>query len=558
MIEFKIRARRFQVRRRTALTGWIAMWFAICAVAALIASLGVNAVRQAKMRIVDQAQAYAHLIAEHDRYGFTLADVILLDMIDQLTDQDVNGAMTPERKKQVREYLIAHRARLPGIASFTLIGANGIRRVGVVNVDGTDLSDRAYFSALKGGQQLYISQVEDGRASGKPGIHVVRRINKPDGSFGGALEMNLAAQDVFFNFYKSIDLGPHATTSLRDSKRVLIRFPEEIKKQIIGQVVHDGLTAQIDEGKGKDRGYRESVDPNDGLEKITAYERLSGTRMYATVSLPVDAPMSGAWWLLGAAAIAAIALLLGGIGVIWALRNGQALKRAGEERQLLLRQLDKAVEDERRALALDVHDVLNATVLSIKLNSQAIVSLIAKAPAAPLMDDILNRASTITSCANDMYAHGRSLIKRLRPEELDVLGLDKAIEEMVASYGSHPTCSFSFESMGIAAGIDPGVAIAAYRIAQEALSNVAKHSGAAHAHVSLNITDDRLVLLVIDDGHGIGADEKPMGLGLGLVGMRERAAAWGGSVVIRPGPNSQGVAVTATIPLTRVGANGPA
>lgn len=554
MIEFSILRRRFQIPKKIAIAGWIGLWFAICAVAGLMAWLGIHAVTQAKTRLIDQAQAYAHLIAEHDRYGFTLADVILLDMIDELTPQDVNGVMTPQRHEQIRQYLIAHRNRLPGIASFTLIGADGIRRVGVVNKDGTDLSGRAYFKALKGGQELYVSQVEDGRASGKPGIHVVRRINGPNGEFAGALEMNLPAQDVFFKFYKSIDLGPHATTSLRDSKRVLIRYPTDINTQIAGQPIHDGLTMRIEEGT--DQGYLESIDPNDGLEKVTAYERLPGTTMYATVSLPTDVSMMGAWWLLGAAGFSAIVLLVGGLGVIYALRNRHALKvardeaeRAGAERQRLLQQFDKAVEDERRAIALDIHDVLNATVLSIKLNSQGVSGLLAQASPAFVVDEIRARVETITVCANDMYAHGRSIIKRLRPEELDVLGLDKAIEEMVASYDNHPNCQFSFESMGEAKDIHPGVAIAAYRITQEALSNVVKHARATHAHVSLKISDDELKVTVVDDGNGMRLDQKPTGLGLGLVGMRERAAAWNGTVVMRHGPNSVGVMITATIPL---------
>jgi hypothetical protein len=136
------------------------IWTATIAVAVLLLYLGTDAVNHAQVRLKDQAEAYAHLIAAHDRFGFTLADVILKDLQDYVTTDDLNGPLTPQRKQQLFTYLSQHRTRLPGIASFTLIGADGIRRVGVVGQDGTNLSDRGYFIELRNGKDFYISGVQ--------------------------------------------------------------------------------------------------------------------------------------------------------------------------------------------------------------------------------------------------------------------------------------------------------------------------------------------------------------------------------------------------------------
>lgn len=533
------------------------VWTATIAVALLLLYLGFDAYSKAKARLVDQATTYAHLIAEHDSFGFRLADLVLRDMMEDLTWEDYNGPLTPSKRREVvYQKLIQHRDRVPGIASFTIVGADGIRRLGIVNKNGTDLSQRPYFIAAKDGKDLYISNFEDGLASGKPGIHVSRRFNGPDGSFGGLVVMNLAAQEVFFSFYKSITLGPGASTTLRDASRVLIRYPTVDRKVLVhGREVTptDPYTARM--AAGEDRGVVASVDPVDGIEKLVAFERLAGTGIYATVSLPIKSAMSGPTKAAIASFIAALAMIYGAYAVGSALKKSYALAKArdeaveaGEERQRLIRRLNTAIEDERKNIAIEIHDVLNAILIGIRLDAQGILASMTQAQHTPVMDDIVERAKSITSRANDLYANCRAIVARLRPEVLDVLGLDEAIEDMVKTYNaSHPTCAFTFTSSGDATGIDPGIAIAAYRIAQEALSNVVKHSDAKLADVSLKLGETELRLAIMDDGRGFSPRQEVSGFG--IIGMRERAAAFGGTLEVQATPNNGGSCVVARIPL---------
>jgi len=102
-------------------------------------------------------------------------------------------------------------------------------------------------------------------------------------------------------------------------------------------------------------------------------------------------------------------------------------------------------------------------------------------------------------------------------------------------------------------GIPAGVDLAAYRIVQEALTNVLKHATASHAAVHVGYRPDAIELQVLDDGHGpIGAGHDGAGTGQGLIGMRERASLYGGVVEARPRAEG-GFAVRARLPVRSAG-----
>ncbi|MTD43621.1 GAF domain-containing protein [Conexibacter sp. W3-3-2] len=138
----------------------------------------------------------------------------------------------------------------------------------------------------------------------------------------------------------------------------------------------------------------------------------------------------------------------------------------------------------------------------------------------------------------------RAIISDLRPAALDELGLVAALRTLLdRTAADHGLAVALTESLG-EARIEPEIETVAYRIAQEALSNVAKHARAAHVTLGIDRVDGRLVVTVGDDGVG-GVAERPGGFG--LAGMRERAALAGGAVRIRSG--AAGTTVTATLPL---------
>ena len=131
---------------------------------------------------------------------------------------------------------------------------------------------------------------------------------------------------------------------------------------------------------------------------------------------------------------------------------------------------------------------------------------------------------------------------------LDELGLDAAIEWYVREFGRRTgvVCGFHSELDGSVP--DSGRSTAVFRILQEALTNVARHSAATEARIELSSDGDRLRLEIQDNGRGIPEDRLESSGSLGLVGMRERARALGGDVHIR-GALGRGTTVTLMIPL---------
>jgi two-component system sensor histidine kinase UhpB len=222
--------------------------------------------------------------------------------------------------------------------------------------------------------------------------------------------------------------------------------------------------------------------------------------------------------------------------------------RADADKRKLIQKVNNIIEDERKSIAVEIHDELNASLIAVRLESQTIQQLAAKAPPSPETAQIGAKAQAITKLALDLYANGRRLVRRLRPEVLDMLGLHGAVEEMVSHYRSSSGIAFEFHTEGDFSRLNNELAISAYRIVQEALSNIMKHANAGAAHVSLVLSgeDDALHIEVGDDGDGF--DPALASEGIGIIGMRERVFAVGGTIDVRSRPG-RGTTVAIKLPL---------
>jgi signal transduction histidine kinase len=136
----------------------------------------------------------------------------------------------------------------------------------------------------------------------------------------------------------------------------------------------------------------------------------------------------------------------------------------------------------------------------------------------------------------------------LRPVVLDMLGLEAAVDWYVAALAERTGISFRVQSDLADAVLDPDRSTALFRILQEALTNVASHSGATIVDVRLRGEPTRVVLEMADNGKGIPVEAVEDSRSLGLLGMRERARALGGDLQIRRNATG-GTTVRATIPL---------
>jgi PAS domain S-box-containing protein len=186
-----------------------------------------------------------------------------------------------------------------------------------------------------------------------------------------------------------------------------------------------------------------------------------------------------------------------------------------------------AQEDERRRIARDLHDSVGQrlALVSVRLHE-----------AADLLGHLWNDSQMV---ARDVH----SLSHRLHSAKLDALGLVAAVAGECREMSAHGVLVHFTES-----GVPPvssEVALCLFRIAQESLSNIVKHSGASTARVRMTGSDDAVVLSVEDGGAGFVADARVEGLG--LVSIRERVRSVGGVLTVRSAPG-QGTAVEARVP----------
>ena len=224
-----------------------------------------------------------------------------------------------------------------------------------------------------------------------------------------------------------------------------------------------------------------------------------------------------------------------------------ALQAEASARSDLQRRLAKAQEEERRRIARELHDSLGQYVTAMNLGLKSASDDAARG--RPLTD----RLAQLSKLAKEMGEEAHRLATELRPRALDDVGLIQAIQQTLEAWSLRTKIPAEFESRGldgIRLPIEGSTAV--YRVVQEALTNVAKHADATRVSVVLERTDHQLAVVIEDDGKGFVPDAepgRPRGeRGLGVLGMKERAALAGGELDVESSPNN-GTTIFLRLPL---------
>lgn len=243
--------------------------------------------------------------------------------------------------------------------------------------------------------------------------------------------------------------------------------------------------------------------------------------------------------------LARLTLLEPGVCRLFTVMFDVTERRQAEQRaRALLEKLVTVQEEERRRLALNLHDQLGQHLTALKLMLGHLKSA-SQDVAAQRMDDIV-------TLVDQMDRDVDFLAWELRPAALDEVGLEAALETFVRQWASQHGVPAEFHSSHWdAARLAPAVEINVYRIAQEALNNVAKHAAATQVSILLERRGDEAMLIVEDNGRGFDAD-RAVGPGphdgMGLAGIRERAEMIGGSVQIESRPGT-GATIFVKVPI---------
>jgi signal transduction histidine kinase len=228
-------------------------------------------------------------------------------------------------------------------------------------------------------------------------------------------------------------------------------------------------------------------------------------------------------------------------------RTGE-LEVAREIEAELLRRLISAQEEERRRIARELHDDTSQSLTALVLTLDTI-SL------SPTLDDKLKtRVAFMKSITVNLLEGIRQMIFDLRPAMLDDLGLVPAVSWYAEQRLKPSGVRVAVESSGGERRLPQGIEIALFRVAQEALTNIVKHAGAESALIAVDINDTEAFLEIEDDGRGFNPREatrpSEKGQGLGLLGMKERVAALGGTISISS-REGHGTSVKVHIPLEK-------
>jgi signal transduction histidine kinase len=254
--------------------------------------------------------------------------------------------------------------------------------------------------------------------------------------------------------------------------------------------------------------------------------------------------------------LAAVAMSIGLIVALAAARHvGRLERQIGRQRQAerqtrgelerLSSRLVTAQEEERRSLARELHDAVGQALTAIKMEmGVALRGVEADSRARTALEQARAIAeSTLQSV--------RDLSQLLHPSMLDDFGVPEAVGAHLRSFSKRTGIRAQLTQERMDDRLPPEIEICVYRIVQEALTNVARHSGATSCTVSLVRRDDVLLLTIEDDGRGIDmsiARTPDARRGLGLIGMRERAQALAGTFVIENRPEG-GMRVVVRIPV---------
>jgi len=230
----------------------------------------------------------------------------------------------------------------------------------------------------------------------------------------------------------------------------------------------------------------------------------------------------------------------------------QRLNEAKKRYQTLLRQMITIQEEERKRIARELHDETSQQLTALTLNLQALIEMMEMGDAKK--SDIKGMLKRTHNIAVQAHTEVTRLIRELRPTLLDTLGLPAAIRNLAESNLASKGIHVSTEFKGMEQRLSPETELTLFRVAQEAMCNIVRHSEAKKVRIHLECNLNECILSVEDDGKGFNVSEitriEKDGRGAGLFGVRERAAAVGGKAYIESQPG-KGAKAIAKIPVIR-------
>jgi PAS domain S-box-containing protein len=229
-------------------------------------------------------------------------------------------------------------------------------------------------------------------------------------------------------------------------------------------------------------------------------------------------------------------------------RAEEKLKETSEQLRALSARVQSAREEEAARIARELHDELGSALTSLKWDLELISKFCSNSATRQDLSTLLSKTERMISLTDATINTVRRIASDLRPGILDDLGLLAAIEWQAQQFESRSGITCKIDSFADNLQLNQEQSTAIFRILQEALTNVLRHSQASKVNIVIEQTERDFVLEVRDNGRGIREDEINGSHSLGLIGMRERAQLLGGVIEIA-GSGDRGTVLTLRVPI---------
>ncbi len=218
-------------------------------------------------------------------------------------------------------------------------------------------------------------------------------------------------------------------------------------------------------------------------------------------------------------------------------------RRSEEKLQALRNRLTRAQEEERSRVARDLHDDIGQRLALLTIDLEQI-----KVASQKASDSLAGELEILVRTASEITTDVHNVSRRLHPSQVELLGLSAALNNFCREFADRNAMSIQFNSANLTYRLQDDAALCLFRVAQEAVRNVQKHSGSSQASVELEETAGALKLRISDQGVGFDPAVAETSQGLGLLSMEERLRSMGGELFVQSRPGG-GTCIEASIPV---------
>lgn len=505
--------------------------------------LGLEAHREYQREleaVEERLLASARLAGEHAELSLSAADLLLTQVEAYIQSQGIEALVQDPGYREALFRTIRHTPQLWLLLVADAQGGVVFSTTALPSDRAVNLSDRDYFQALRNGAEHYIGEPVAGRISGERSVPVGVRIETPAGEFQGVIVATLKI-GYFEEFYEGMREDFRLRLGLyRRDGTILSLNPAPVDGPSV--LAREGVQRLIASGGERSFITRSAID---GSRRVVASHHLERYPVLVSTSYKYRSLMQSLYPAFARNATIFLAFATGiCLAALVLLRQMKMADRRRDEIHRLLGFVQGVREQEQKRIARELHDELGQLTTALKLD----IGWIRQRVSDPRF--VADKLTDLDVLADAMGASVRNLLAGLRPQLVDQVRLPAAVRVLLTDFTAATGVQHQLHLGHEQLELGEEVGVAAYRIIQEALTNIARHAEATLVKVSLVVDGQRkrLEVRIVDNGRGFDPHRVSEPGSYGLLGIRERAGLLNGTLTINSAP-ARGTEILVELPI---------